>query len=295
MKIKYYCDKAFLFLSIIMLMACSTGESNDGAEPSKPTVINNGNGGDDTPGGSSSDNDESTSSYLTITVGKVSFKMIRVEGGTFMMGATQEQQGDAWSNEKPVHEVTLSTYYIGETEVTQELWETVMGSNPSKFKQSRKPVDGIGWYDCETFIHNLNTQTGRKFRFPTEAEWEFAARGGKSSKGYKFSGSNIVDDVAWSEGADDSGTHTVATKQANELGIYDMSGNVWEWCNDWFGEYPSTSVTNPQGPSSGTHHVRRGGSWWHLKSSCRVSCRAKSSFSADKDEGGSTFGLRIVL
>lgn len=270
----------FVMLALIcaVITSCSSG-SND--EPDLPP-INNNNGND-------------TSSNLTITVGKVSFKMIRVDGGTFMMGATQEQQGDAWTNEKPVHEVTLSTYYIGETEVTQELWEAVMGSNPSTFRQSRKPVDGIGWYDCETFIHNLNTQTGKKFRLPTEAEWEFAARGGNSSRGYKFAGSNIVDDVAWSEGADNSGSHVVASKQANELGIYDMSGNVWEWCNDWFGDYTSASIKNPQGPSSGTHHVRRGGSWWHKKSSCRVSCRAKASLSADKDYGGNMFGLRLAL
>lgn len=277
MKIKNYYGKTFLLLSMMVLMACSNSGSKDDPDlPDPQSVINN-------------DGD------LTVKIGNVSFKMIRVDGGTFMMGATQEQQGDALANEMPVHEVTLSTYYIGETEVTQELWEAVMGSNPSTFKQSRKPVDGIGWYDCETFIYNLNTQTGRKFRLPTEAEWEFAARGGNYSKGYKFAGSNNVDDVAWSEGSDDSGTHIVASKQANELGIYDMSGNVWEWCNDWFGDYTSASIKDPQGPSSGTHHVRRGGSWWHKKSFCRVSSRAKASLSADKDEGGSTFGLRLAL
>lgn len=189
------------------------------------------------------------------TVGGVTFRMIRVEAGTFQMGG--------YSNEEPVHSVTLSAdYYIGETEVTQELWTAVMGNNPSYFtSDSRLPVECVSWNDCQTFITKLNALTGANFRLPTEAEWEFAARGGNKSKGYTYSGSNAIGDVAWYKSNSESKTHVVKTKTPNELGIYDMSGNVWEWCSDWYGDYSSAAVTDPQGPSSGSHRVRRGGSW----------------------------------
>ena len=210
----------------------------------------------------------------TITVDGVSFKMIAVEGGTFLMGSP-ESDTEAYDDEKPQHEVTLSNYYIGETEVTQELWETVMGSNPSEFKGPKLPVENVSWYDCQEFILKLNEKTGKTFRLPTEAEWEYAARGGKKSKGYTYSGSNTIDDVAWY--VDNSGetTHEVGTKQANELGIYDMTGNVWEWCQDWFGEtyYENSSTTDPQGPASGTYRVLRGGGWWSVAGGCRVAYR----------------------
>ena len=187
--------------------------------------------------------------------------MIAVEGGTFTMGATPEQDSDADSDEWPTHQVTLSNYYIGETEVTQALWKAVMGENPSQFEGDNLPVEQVSWYDCQEFIKKLNALTGKNFRLPTEAEWEFAARGGNKSRGYKYSGSNNIKDVAWY--ADNSGdkTHPVKTKQANELGIYDMSGNVWEWCQDWYGEYTSAAQTNPKGATTGSNRVCRGGSW----------------------------------
>ena len=186
--------------------------------------------------------------------------MVKVEGGTFTMGATSEQGSDADSNEKPTHQVTLSDYMICKTEVTQELWQAVMGKNRSRFKGDNLPVENVSWNDCQKFIKKLNSLTGLQFRLPTEAEWEYAARGGNKSKGYKYSGSNDIGSVAWYT-SNASGTKPVATKAPNELGLYDMSGNVWEWCSDWYGSYSSDSQTNPKGPSSGFGRVNRGGSW----------------------------------
>lgn len=237
-------------------------------------------------------NSTSENAIKTFTVNGVSFNMIRVDGGTFMMGATSEQGSDAYDNEKPVHQVTLSSYSIGETEVTQELWEAVMGSNPSEFKGARHPVEKVSWKDCQKFIRKLNAKTGRQFRLPTEAEWEYAARGGRKSQGYKYSGSNTIDDVAWyTETTNGKGTRDVKTKQANELGLYDMSGNVWEWCEDRYGAYSSSSQSDPKGPSSGSYRVNRGGCWNGVAWSCRVSHRLDSS-------PGISFyflGLRLAL
>ena len=175
--------------------------------------------------------------------------------------------------------MTLSSFAIGQTEVTQELWQAVMGSNPSNFKGAKLPVECVSWNDCQTFIEKLNQLTGKKFRLPTEAEWEYAARGGKNSKGYKYAGSNTIDDVAWYTNNSGSQTHEVATKSPNELGLYDMSGNVWEWCQDWYGSsyYSNSPQTNPTGPSSGSSRVLRGGSWDLYARYCRVSIRGISS------------------
>lgn len=209
----------------------------------------------------------------TITVNGVSFGMMKVQGGTFTMGATSEQGSDAGSDEKPAHQVTLSTFSIGETEVTQELWQAVMGSNPSNFKGAKRPVEQVSWEDCQNFIRELNSLTGRRFRLPTEAEWEYAARGGNKSNGYKYSGSSDIDKVAWYDVDSEGETFVVATKQPNELGLYDMSGNVWEWCQDWEGSYSTSSQTNPTGASSGFVRVSRGGSWNCDARFCRVSRR----------------------
>ena len=220
------------------------------------------------------DEDENLGTNQTFNVNGVSFTMIAVEGGTFQMGATSEQGSDAYSGESPIHSVTLSSYYIGETEVTQELWESVMGNNPSYYSgYPQRPVESVSWNDCQEFITKLNNLTGKNFRLPTEAEWEYAARGGNKSKGYKYSGSNTIGDVAWYDGNSSSRTHDVKTKQVNELGIYDMSGNVWEWCQDWYGSYSSGSQTNPTGPTSGTFRVFRGGCWDCSAKYCRVSYR----------------------
>lgn len=212
-------------------------------------------------------------SHKVFTVNGVSFKMIYVKGGTFTMGATSEQAG-AFSSEYPTHSVTLSDYYIGETEVTQELWTAVMGSNPSNFTGNmQRPVEMVSWYDCQTFITKLNELTGETFRLPTEAQWEYAARGGNQAQGRLYSGSNMIDDVAWYTSNSSSTTHPVKTKVPNELGIYDMSGNVMEWCSDWYGSYPSAAQTDPAGPSTGSYRVNRGGSWNYGATFCRVAYR----------------------
>ena len=213
----------------------------------------------------------------TFTVNGVQFTMVEVGGGTFTMGATSEQGSDAWDEEKPAHKVTLSDYYIGQTEVTQALWKAVMGSNPSDSKGDNLPVEQVSWDDCQVFIQNLNQLTGKQFRLPTEAEWEYAARGGRKSRGYKYAGGNNIDSVAWCNGNSGNETHPVATKQANELGIYDMSGNVLEWCSDWCGDYTSSSQSDPQGSSSGSFRVIRGGCYYNFARNCRVSYRISNT------------------
>ncbi len=235
----------------------------------------------------------------TFMANGVSFTMVEVQGGTFTMGATSEQGGDAFRAEKPDHIVTLSSYHIGETEVTQELWKAVMGKTPSEFKGNKYPVVTVSWKDCQKFIKKLNNLTGKQFRLPTEAEWEFAARGGNLSKGYKYSGSDNIYDVAWFDknsydkgsSSPDYGTHAVGTKLTNELGLYDMSGNVWEWCSDWYGTYSSSAQSNPTGPSSGSYRVFRGGSWFGYARRCRVSSRYYDS----PDYRGHNLGLRLAL
>ena len=232
-----------------------------------------------------------TDDGIMFSIGNVRFEMVRVEGGTFTMGATEEQGSYVKSEEKPAHQVTLSSYMIGKTEVTQELWEAVMGSNPSYFKGSNLPVELVTWEACQTFIRKLNALTGKNFRLPTEAEWEFAARGGNNSRGYKYSGSNTLSNVAWYDDNSSDKTHPVATKAPNELGIYDMSGNVWEWCSDWYGSYSSSSQYNPTGPNSGSGRAYRGGSWFSNARSCRVSIRNSN----DPTSRGSDLGLRLAL
>ena len=214
-----------------------------------------------------------TPNVKTFYANGVSFEMVEVRGGTFRMGATSEQGSDVWDNEKPVHSVTLSGYYIGKTEVTQALWKAVMGSNPRKFIGDNLPVEMVSWDDCQEFIRELNALTGQNFRLPTEAEWEFACRGGNNSRGYKYSGSNNLGSVAWYDGNSGNKTHPVGTKAPNELGIYDMSGNVWEWCADWYGDYSSGAQTNPTGPYGGSNRVYRGGSWNYDVGRCRSSNR----------------------
>ena len=241
--------------------------------------------------------------------------MVYVEGGTFTMGATAEQGSDYYSDELPTHQVTLSDYYIGKYEVTQQLWEYVMsysgtcadgssmsayasdvwlGSDPSSSYGvgDYYPAYYVSYYDIvDIFLPRLNKITGKRFRLPTEAEWEFAARGGKQSKGYKYSGSDNIGDIAWYYENSGSKTHQVGTKQPNELGIYDMSGNVNEWCSDWYGSYSSSAQTNPTGPSSGSNRVLRGGGWDYYARYCRVSLRdyAYPSYRFN------LYGFRVVL
>lgn len=229
-------------------------------------------------------------SNQTFTVNGVSFTMIGVEGGTFKMGASAEQE-DANSDEEPIHEVTLSNFLIGETEVTQALWVAVMESNPSWFKGETLPVENVSWDECQAFVAKLNAATNKQFRLPTEAEWEYAARGGKLSKGFLYSGSNNVADVAWYEENSKEATHPVKSKMANELGLYDMSGNVWEWCQDWYDYYDEEAQTNPVGPEEGDERVCRGGCWSVASSRCRSARR----YDVAPDGRGYHIGLRLAL
>ena len=234
----------------------------------------------------------SDSDIISIPVNdSVSIEMVKVEAGTFMMGATPEMK-DPYSDEKPVHQVTLTNdYYMGKYEVTQALWEAVMGSNPSHFKGDNLPVEKVSWNDSQEFISKLNSMTGRKFRLPTEAEWEYSARGGKKSRGYQYSGSSNISDVAWYDGNSGSKTHAVGTKQPNELGIYDMAGNVCEWCQDRYGSYVSSSQTNPTGADSGSDRVSRGGGWNNNARGCRSLYR----YSSTPGNRYYDLGLRLVL
>ena len=234
----------------------------------------------------------SSGNTITIRVKKgISIDMVRVEAGTFTMGATPEMK-DPYEDEKPTHRVTLTNdYYMGKYEVTQALWQTVMGNNPSNFKGDNLPVEKVSWDDCQEFISKLNRITGKTFRLPTEAEWEYAARGGNKSRGYQYSGSNNLLDVAWFRDNSGSKTHAVVTKQPNELGIYDMSGNVCEWCHDWYGAYSSSSQVNPTGANSGSYRVIRGGSWYFSAMYSRSSCRYEHA----PGYRSTIFGLRLVL
>jgi len=234
---------------------------------------------------------------ITYVVNGVSFTMVQVDGGTFDMGATAEQDSQlAWADEYPVHRVTLSTYSIGATEVTQALWMAVMDTLPCRFKSDPMlPVESVSWNDCQEFIARLNALTGMTFRLPTEAEWEYAARGGNRSRGYQYSGGNDVNAVAWwgydNGGNSDYGTNRVAQKLPNELGIYDMSGNVWEWCQDWYRGYNAEPQTNPTGPSSGQYRIYRGGSWNNDSKFSRISFR----FNNHPEVKLTSVGLRLAL
>jgi formylglycine-generating enzyme required for sulfatase activity len=198
-----------------------------------------------------------------------SCKMIAIKGDSFLMGSNKE------SDEKPIHKVTLSDFYIGKYEITQKQWRGLMGSDPLelKFKGCDEcPVENISWNDVQEFLQKLNSKTGKKYRLPTEAEWEYTARGGNKSQGYIYSGSNGINNVAQYEGNNNKNIKPVGTKKANELGIYDMSGNVYEWCGDWYGEkyYSSSPTNNPSGSSVGKYRVLRGGAWYNNLTNCRV-------------------------
>jgi formylglycine-generating enzyme required for sulfatase activity len=222
----------------------------------------------------------SDKSKIHFTVNGVSFDMVEVEGGTFWMGS---DDSDAWDNEKPIHSETVSTFRIGTTPVTQALWNAVMDSG-LYCDDDNIPVGWVSWNACKIFIKKLNSLLGENFRLPTEAEWEYAARGGNKSRGYKYSGSNNIDEVAWYKENSDNKTHPVASKSSNELGLYDMSGNVCEWTSDIYNDNYNTSKT-------GSCRVRRGGSRSDVASRCRVSCR----FISDPSYKGGSLGFRLVL
>lgn len=239
-------------------------------------------------------------STITIPVKDgISIEMVKVEAGTFVMGATREgmiyEKMD--KKELPAHKVSLTKeYFIGKFEVTQLLWNTIMENNPSKNKGEKLPVEQVSWNDCQIFIAKLNRITGRKFRLPTEAEWEYAARGGNKSKGYLYSGSDIAEDVAWYNAVSGrrigSGhSHKVGAKHANELGLFDMSANVYEWCQDFWVEYNNQEQIDPVGPQKGINHVYRGGSWYTDVYKCYPSWRDYGNPDLRRDD----LGFRLAL
>lgn len=216
--------------------------------------------------------------------------MIEIEGGSFTMGATREQGEDAFDDEKPAHKVTLSTFSIGKFPITQDQWEAVMGNNPSYFKGEKLPVESVSWYDCQEFAKKLSEMTGMHFRLPTEAEWEYAARGGKKGKRYKFSGGHIIDQIGWYNDNSGGTSHEVGKKSPNELGLYDMSGNIWEWVQDWKGDFTEEDQINPTGPETGIERICRGGGWNREIDRARVSYRGDDQ----PDLRYCSLGLRIA-
>ena len=242
-----------------------------------------------------SDETASKPAHLSPVINQLIDNMVEVKGGTFFMGATSEQKDDCENDEMPVHQVTLSTFSIGRYPVTQKEWKEVMGTNPSIFERNDQPVENVSWDDCQEFIQKLNKLTGMNFRLPTEAEWEFAARGGKESENFIYSGDDDLDEVAWfyensgdvwadeDEWSEDHleeyqcRPQPVGQKLPNELELYDMSGNVWEWCSDWYGRYDSSFQTNPTGPETGSYRIKRGGAWYNKAESCRVSYRGNAN------------------
>ena len=234
---------------------------------------------------------EVAGSTLDFTESQYGIEMVYVRGGSFLMGCTPEQEGDCYEYEDAARLVTLSDFYIGKHEVTQTQWEAVMGGNPSNFKGDNLPVENVSWNEIQEFISKLNLSTGREYRLPTEAEWEYAARGGRQNRVYKYSGSNDVGDVAWYEGNSEKTTHPVGTKRANELGIHDMSGNVWEWVSDWYGDYDSGPQKDPSGPDQGTSRVIRGGGWGSYARGVRVS----NFYNNNPDNRYNILGFRLAL
>lgn len=239
----------------------------------------------------------------TESVYGINMEMVYVQGGEYLMGGTSEQGSDAQSDEQVIRRVNVGDFYIGRFEVTQSQWESVMGTSISQQRDKANPqwpLRGTGpnnpmyyvsWEEASEFCRILSRKTGRTYRLPTEAEWEYAARGGQKNDGTKYSGSNLIDYAGWYDRNSANSTHPVGTKNPNELGIYDMSGNVWEWCRDWYaGAYDRSQTDNPTGPVSGSGRVVRGGSWYNAASSCRVSGRSYNS----PGYRFNNYGLRVV-
>jgi len=237
----------------------------------------------------------------TETAKSLKMEMIYVPGGTYTMGCSSEQDNDCRDNEMPVHRVTVGGFYIGKYEVTQAQWKAIMGTtvrqqqakaeaNSIVSEGDNYPMCYVSWNEVREFIRKLNAQSSRQYRLPTEAEWEYAARGGNRSRDYKYSGSNNADNVAWNGDNSDNKSHIVGTKSPNELGIYDMSGNIAEWCSDWYGSYFGNSQTNPKGSASGTGRVGRGGSW----GDDALDTRVRDRISVTPNRRGNFLGFRLV-
>ncbi len=217
-------------------------------------------------------------------------QMVRVPGGSRTLGATYEQEPWAKDSERPAHTVTLSSYKIGKYEVTQYQWEAIMGSNPSTHRGANRPVENVSWNDIQQFISRLNSLTGGSYRLPTEAEWEYAARGGEDGPATRFAGSDEIDEVGWYDGNSGGSTHPVGRLRPNRLGLYDMTGNVWEWCQDYRGRYNAGDSFNPKGPSSGNSRVGHGGGYDASSSISRVSFRSQGA----QSYSSSSLGFRLA-
>lgn len=265
------------------MAACKPDNSGDGAQ----------DGGTDTEIGGPEDEGDGSNAYVETALG-LDMKMIYVDSGSFLMGATEEQtqQGNFFYDEVPVHKVHLSPYYMAATEVTQAQWKAVMNTESAYFKGDNLPVEQVSWADAMAFCEKLSEATGKKYTLPTEAQWEFAARGGNLGEGYVYGGSDSLGEVGWyGENIRIKPPHPVGEKNANELGLYDMSGNIWEWCQDWYRDYYSEEdAVNPQGPQQGSHRVTRGGSWGSGDWDCRVSRRSH----ADPGSRNRDLGFRVV-
>lgn len=261
---------------VVISLAIAIFNSNDEEESSEPVTLNF---------------ETEEEALPQDPIGRLEYEMVSVDGGTLILGATSEQSAYAMNQEYPAHEVTLSSFKIGRYEVTQEQWEAIMGYNPSFNIGAKKPVDNVSWNECQSFLQALNAKTGKNYRLPTEAEWEFAARGGNQSHYYIYSGSDNADAVAWYKGNSGGTSHEVGTKQANELGIFDMSGNVFEWCNDKYGSYTYESQYNPQGYGyNSSIRVGHGGGYNLGTKFCRVSNRTQGN----KDYKSESLGFRIA-
>ncbi|HWB64840.1 MAG TPA: formylglycine-generating enzyme family protein [Chitinophagales bacterium] len=220
-------------------------------------------------------------------------RMVRVDGGTFSMGCPTMQDSDCYYWEKPRHTVVISTLFVSKYDVTQKEWKTIMGSLPPANTCDECPVINVTWHDAYIFINKLNQLSGKNYRLPTEAEWEYAAKGGNKAHGYKYAGGDVAMEVAWYDSTISKTEHPVGEKKANELGLYDMSGNVWQWCSDWFDEkyYSKSPSNNPQGPTVELQDkVVRGGSWWGPMKDCRIANRDKFGPNAKDDD----VGFRLV-
>lgn len=225
------------------------------------------------------------------TTDQTGIAMVFVKGGTFTMGCTSEQS-NCYDDEKPVHQVTVSDFRMGKYEVTQKQWKEIMTNNPSRFKNCEDcPVEDVSWDDIQEFIKKLNLKSGKNYRLPTEAEWEYAARGGSAGSPTLYAGSNNIVEVAWYSENSGGKTHPVGQKKPNELGLHDMAGNVWEWCNDWHGNYGSGNQSNPKGSSTGSIRVLRGGSWGYFARGCRGAYR----YYGNPGIRNGYYGFRLVL
>ena len=231
---------------------------------------------------------------MTLKVGDAEFTMSRVDAGTFTIGPVAGDK-DVTAEEKPAHQVDLTeSFYIAQTEVTQELYKAVMGKNPSKFTGIKNlPVEQVSYNDAMEFCKRLSSRTGKHFTLPTEAQWEYAAQGGHKTPSTPtlFAGSDDINAVGWYKDNSDSTTHTVAKKAPNAIGLYDMTGNVFEWCSDWYGNYKDGAATNPNGPANGKDRVLRGGSWRGDAKNCRVSYR----YNYGPDHNRFNLGFRVIM